>query len=212
MRNRVWLVVNRPRARSARLRQATQLVGSAADTASPQHGTIEVSRWSRGMMVEPSSAEVEQVTPESQFTALMAVAGDPLRRALVAAYGIQVGNDVCADALAWAWEHQQEMNHVSHPVAYLFRVGQSSARRYHRWDREVRLPPELGLAEVARDGVGLDEALSALSRRQRAVVVLIHAHGWSYGEVADALGISVASVRNHAHRGMKQLRRRMETS
>ena len=65
---------------------------------------------------------------------------------------------------------------------------------------------------MSRGSHRLDDALQRLSQRQRTVVILVHAHGWTYGEVADALGVSLASVRNQLHRGMKRLREHMEAS
>ena len=40
--------------------------------------------------------------PRSSFDAFAAADGERLRRTLVARYGVDVGNDVCADALAYA--------------------------------------------------------------------------------------------------------------
>jgi RNA polymerase sigma factor (sigma-70 family) len=159
---------------------------------------------------EPGGTEIELIACESRFAEFMDEYAGRLRRALVAAYGVQIGNDVCADALAWAWEHQSELLEMTHPVGYLYR--QSSARRYHRWQREIRLPAEVDRSGASGGTGRLDEALAGLSRSRRTVVVLVHAHGWSYVEVADALGISVASVRNHLHRGMRQLRNALEVS
>ena len=146
------------------------------------------------------------------FDAFVETYGPRLRRALVAANGVQIGNDACADALAWAWEHRATVMAMEHPAAYLYRVGQSAARRHRRWHREVHLPPEAGAAAETPGSPRLDDALRRLSARQRTVVILVHAHGWSYGEVAESLGLSVASVRNQLHRGMKRLREDMETS
>jgi RNA polymerase sigma factor (sigma-70 family) len=163
-------------------------------------------------VAEPGGTEINLIESESRFAEFMDEFGGRLRRALVAAYGVQIGNDVCADAVAWAWEHQSELLEMTHPVGNLYRVGQSSARRYHRWQREVRLPAEAERSGTAGGTGRLDEALADLSRPRRTVVVLVHAHGWSYMEVADALSISVASVRNHLHRGMRQLRKALEAS
>jgi DNA-directed RNA polymerase specialized sigma24 family protein len=146
------------------------------------------------------------------FDAFVDDHGGHLRRALVAANGVQIGNDACADALAWCWEHRTKVMAMDHPVAYLFRVGQSAARRHRRWHREVHFPPERREDGVPGGSYRLDIALGQLSERQRTVVILVHAHGWSYGEVAEALGVSVASVRNQVHRGMKRLRQEMEAS
>ncbi len=43
-------------------------------------------------------------------------------------------------------------------------------------------------------------------------VLLVHAHGWSYAEVADVLDIRVSAVRNHVHRGLTKLRTHLEQS
>ena len=50
-------------------------------------------------------------------------------------------------------------------------------------------------------------SLGELKPLQRTCVVMVHAHGWSYREVAEIVGISVAAVTNHVHRGMQRLRR-----
>jgi RNA polymerase sigma factor (sigma-70 family) len=156
--------------------------------------------------------EADLGADDALFRALIEDQGARLRRALVAANGVQIGNDVCADALAWAWEHRTRVLAMEHPVAYLFRVGQSSARRHRRWNREIHFPSEAKENDTTRDLPLLDEALGRLNQRQRVVVMLVHAHGNSYGEVADALGVSVATVRNQLHRGMKKLREEMGAS
>src|SRR5262249_19579169 len=74
-----------------------------------------------------------------------------LRRALVAAYGVDVGSDASADALAWAWEHRDELATMANPAGYLYRVGQSAARRYR--PRAIRLPepPAVAIDDVVID-------------------------------------------------------------
>ena len=157
--------------------------------------------------------EIETATNRSWFDSFVAEHGDRLRRALLAANGVQVGNDACADALAWAWEHHDRISGMEHPVAYLFRVGQTSARRQRRWNREISLPSEIPTDDDVSEGSGrLEVALGRLNVKQRTVVILVHAHGWSYEEVAAGVGLSVASVRSHLHRGMKRLREEMERS
>lgn len=163
-------------------------------------------------MTESRPGEADLETEDALFRALVEDHGARLRRALVAANGVQIGNDVCADALAWAWEHRTRVLAMEHPVAYLFRVGQSAARRHRRWHRETQFPSEAQANDTARGSPLLDEALARLNQRQRTAVMLVHAHGYSYGEVADALGVSIATVRNQLHRGMTRLRKEMGAS
>jgi RNA polymerase sigma factor (sigma-70 family) len=165
-----------------------------------------MSRAAAGIPAETAAGD-----PAAAFADFSRIGGERLRRAFVAAFGVETGNDVHADALAWAWEHWDRVAQMKSPVGYLFRVGQSKARRYLRWRRVVQLPtePHRDVYEVEGD---LGVVLTRLSRRQRTVVFLVHGYGWSYAEVGELLGISNASVRNHVHRGMQQLRAAMEAT
>ncbi len=135
-----------------------------------------------------------------------------LLQALVARYGVDAGADATASALAWAWENRGEVSLHANPVGYLYRVGQSSLRKRWEWNRRSTVFPAERVdqrvateAELA-NGIDLAVALHALSPEKRTAVLLVHAHGWSYADVAAVLGISVAAVTNHVHRGMRQLR------
>jgi RNA polymerase sigma factor (sigma-70 family) len=138
-----------------------------------------------------------------RFSRFVAEIEPRLRRALVAFYGVEVGSEATADALAVAWERWDSVESMANPIGYLFRVGQSRSRRYRR--RAVVLPavPESELPEI---DPRLPRALAGLSDRQRAAVLLVHAHGWTQTETAEALGCSVSTVRNHLERGMRRLR------
>jgi DNA-directed RNA polymerase specialized sigma24 family protein len=66
--------------------------------------------------------------------------------------------------------------------------------------------PAVPRAELPEIDPRLPGALAALSARQRAAVLLVHAHGWTYDDAAGALGCSVSTLRNHLDRGMRRLR------
>ena len=148
------------------------------------------------------------VTDEEAFDGFVGEVEAGLRRALVAAYGMEVGRDAATDALVWAWQHWPRVQAMENPGGYLFRVGKSSARRRFRRDARsatVRfplvaddIPPEYEPA--------LDRSLSELSSRQRAAVLLVHGYGYSLSEAARLMGCSVSSVRNHADRALRRLR------
>jgi RNA polymerase sigma factor (sigma-70 family) len=133
-----------------------------------------------------------------------------LRQTLVARYGHDVGAEALADAVAWAWERRDELQHMANPVGYLFRVAQSSTRRHFRWSRQIMLvhvDQQIAAELPDQDLLG---ALTKLKHPQRVAVVLVHSHGWSYREVADVLEISTDAVRNHVHRGLSRLRGLLE--
>lgn len=132
-----------------------------------------------------------------------------LRRALVAHYGLDVGSEVAAEAVAWGVEHAEELAAMDNPAGYLYRVGQSAARRWLR-GRAVVFPRE----PQWHDGTDLPgdvfEELKRLKPGHRVAVLLVHGYGFTYQEVADLLEVTEAAVNNYVHRGLKTLRQRLE--
>ena len=146
-----------------------------------------------------------ECSPRVEFEKFVAIDGERLRRVLFAHFGIEEGDEAAADALAWAWEHWDQVREMTNPVGYLYRVAQTSARRQRRWRRPVGLLAQPH-DDLAGFEPGLDAALAGLPRAQRIAVILVHALGWSYQEAGDAMDVPVSSVRNHVHRGVKKLR------
>jgi DNA-directed RNA polymerase specialized sigma24 family protein len=143
----------------------------------------------------------------ARFDAFAAEEGDRLRRVLVARHGVDIGNDLCADALTLAWERWDEIGAMANPTGYLYRVAQSASRRYRRWGRTLQFPVEFAPHQGPPDGSGdIFLSLGRLKPVQRTCVVMVHAYRWTYQEVADVLDVPVTTVTNHVHRGMKQLR------
>ena len=141
-----------------------------------------------------------------RFAAFVTEVEPRLRRALIATYGAQIGREATVDALAYAWEQRDRLAEMINPVGYLYRVGQTSARRQRRVAPAVS--PSLSDADDPPEfEPALWPALASLSEQQRAVVVLIHGYGWSQREAAATLGLSPSTVRNHLDRAMTRLRK-----
>jgi DNA-directed RNA polymerase specialized sigma24 family protein len=148
------------------------------------------------------------------FSSFVVTDGARLRRVLVAHYGVEVGSEVASDALAWAWEHWDRVRSMDNPCGFLYRVAQSSARRYRRWQRRVVLPAEKPVAGLSVVGLsapepGLERALARLSASQRVAVLLVHGLDWSYQDAAAAMDVPITTIRNHLARGMARLRREL---
>lgn len=148
--------------------------------------------------------------PGAAMERFLADAAVTLRRALVARYGFDVGQDAAADALAWAVAHWDEVAAMGNPVGYLFRVGQTSAKRQHRWRRPDVVVPHPATDHVL--DVDLQRALMRLRADQRTAVLLVHGFGYRYRDVAEVLDTSVSNVTNHVNRGLARLRALMEDS
>ena len=126
-----------------------------------------------------------------------------LSRALTGTYGREVGEEATRDALVYAWENWERVSRMENPVGFLFRVGQSRARRYRR--KPVVLP-EVSSHELPHIEPALPKALDELSERQRAALLLIHVEGLTERDAARAMGVSRVTVRRHADRALSKLR------
>jgi DNA-directed RNA polymerase specialized sigma24 family protein len=138
--------------------------------------------------------------------------GARLKRALVARYGVDIGCDACAHALAWAWERWLRVEAMENAPGYLYRVGQTHATRAIRLGRKVTFPAE----RSGHDEVGgfpdpdLADALQSLSQSQRLAVLLVHAYGWSPADVSRVTGVPASTVRSNLRRGLRRLRRQLD--
>jgi DNA-directed RNA polymerase specialized sigma24 family protein len=147
--------------------------------------------------------------PQHDFDAVLV----RVERALIARFGAEIGAEVAADTREWAWANRDVLTDAANPGGWLFRVGQSRARVHTRWFGQrapIELLPEGVIGEPNADLIDLFRCLGKLNDAQRVAVVLVHAHGERYDDVAHVLGVSTAAVTNHVHRGLKRLRELME--
>lgn len=192
--------------------------GSVGASSRPQHALeTEILRRCRAVRAYRGfHLSMTATITTDEFVGFFERAEPRLHRALVAAYGPVLGREATVDALEWAWRHQERVAEMENPLGYLFRVGQTTARRHFR--RGVREEPR-----AVSDSVGpivehddevvdvdLERALADLSTQQRTAVVLAHGHGLPLREVAEIMAISVATVRQHLSRGLGRLRSTME--
>ncbi len=151
-------------------------------------------------------------TSSEGFDEFVARIEPALRRALVLSFGPQAGREACIDALAWAWENWTRVSAMSNPAGYLYRVGQTCARR-----QIVGIGRQVGSRagddEMLVDPVPeLMPALAGLSDQQRVAVVLVHGYGYRQTEVAAMLGVTVSTLREHLRRGVVRLREVLEVT
>ncbi|MEY2570916.1 MAG: hypothetical protein QOE63_1266, partial [Acidimicrobiaceae bacterium] len=91
------------------------------------------------------------------FRAFVGGVEPSLRRALMAAYGAELGREAVADALAWAWQHWEQVQAMANPGGYLWRVGQTSVRRLTRQRQREVLGSIREIELVAVDGASMPE-------------------------------------------------------
>lgn len=153
-------------------------------------------------------------TDQDRFTGFVRDARPRLLIALTAAYGPEAGHSATAEALSYGWRHWGRIEGMDNPVGYLFRVGQSRARRYLAWWNRRPCPPAPSGGGNSEPWIepGLPGALARLSKRQRVAVVLVCGFGWTQTEVADLLGVSRTTVEQHLNRGLVVLRKELKVA
>ncbi|MGY6501421.1 MAG: RNA polymerase sigma factor [Acidimicrobiales bacterium] len=152
----------------------------------------------------------DEAGSDDEFDQFVGSVEPRLRSALVAAYGSDLGRTATLDALTWAWRNWDRARSLESPVGYLFRVGQSAARRSMSRARWTAPVVEEGSSSEPWFEPRLLPALRRLPRQQRVAVVLCHAMQWTHAEVAELLGVSTSTVQTHVERGVAALRRTME--
>jgi DNA-directed RNA polymerase specialized sigma24 family protein len=152
----------------------------------------------------------DETTRRQGFEEFVLEHGPRLHRALIARYGLDVGPETYAEALACAWAHWDRIETMSNPIGYLYRVGQSASRRFRR--RTMPTEVESVAADHALPDPELHEALWSLPAKYRTAVLLVHGHGFRYREAADTMNVSEAALRNYVHRGLTALRRALYDS
>ncbi len=183
-------------------------------------GRCHTSGWSGGLSDcggrSPVSSDearhraVETVSSADEWFESFRGAGQlRLRVALSSSFGAEVGEESAADAVAYAWEHRERLAEMANPGGFLFRVGQSAARR-HRRRAEVGALPEVSAAHEDRIDPDLPIALGKLTERQRVAVVLVHVCAWTLEETATAMELRVSTVRTHVARALGRLEQLLE--
>jgi DNA-directed RNA polymerase specialized sigma24 family protein len=144
------------------------------------------------------------------FEVFVARVETPLRTALVATFGPQIGSLAANDAVSWAWEHWEKVRTLENPIGYLYRVGRTSERR-----SRGRLISggvfDFQFDEIPDFNPDLVPALRRLSRQQCTAVVLVHAFGWTVRDTALTLAIAPSSVQKHLERGLAKLRSALDS-
>ena len=122
--------------------------------------------------------------------------------------------DLTQDAFVRVFEHWDRVGAMTDPRGYLYRTAMNAFRsRYRRavlaTKRTIRVSSaDDAIAEVdGRDATVA--ALSTLSPRQRAAVVLTDLLGYPSEEAAKMLGIRASTLRMHASRAHSALKARM---
>jgi RNA polymerase sigma-70 factor (sigma-E family) len=118
--------------------------------------------------------------------------------------------DIAAEALARTYARWSKVSTLPWRDGWVLRVTTNLAidrLRSHPTDRPI--PPELLAEDTLVLRLVLTAALRDLPKRQREAIALHYLADLSDAQVAEALGVSVGTVKTHIHRGLQSLRSRL---
>ena len=132
---------------------------------------------------------------------------------------VGTAEDIVQDAFVALYHHWGRMRDHELALAYLRTTTVNMCRsrlRHRRVERSTTLP--MLEAEASADAqtlarsaaADLVDAIGALPRRQREVVVLRYFLDLSERDIAQTLGVSTGSVKKHANRALSALALRLE--
>lgn len=142
------------------------------------------------------------------------------RLALLLTGNATAAEDLTGDVFLAVWRQWATISTIEAPVAYVRRMMvNTAASRVRRLTRERRWLTLMhsGEVEAIRDpdaaiSVDVRAALMQIPVRRRACVVLRHAFDLSEADVAEALGVSVGTVKSQTSKGMAQLQKLLPRS
>jgi len=129
--------------------------------------------------------------------------------------------DVVQEICIWIWEHRETidvskgvqawlMGAVRNKTAELVRQKIARRRRERRYADQQKTLQMSSFIEIKELGTQLHNAINAISPATRQAFILAYLEDKSLKEVAAEMGINVQSVKNHIHRALKLLRKKLE--
>jgi RNA polymerase sigma-70 factor (sigma-E family) len=146
-----------------------------------------------------------------EFVAFVSSRRGSLRRTAWALTGDeQLAEDLVQTALMKVWPRWSRIVASGDPEAYVKRIIYTPYLAWwsRKWTRESPSGqvPETSVTQPERMDPSLVDALRALPRRQRAVVVCRYLDDLSERQTADVLGCSVGTVKSQTSRALERLR------
>jgi RNA polymerase sigma factor (sigma-70 family) len=156
----------------------------------------------------------ESLQRPQAFAALFDRHFDQIHRYLARRLGNDRADDVAATTFAVAFERRATFRDHVDALPWLFGIATNLLRNEWRAERraldalaELTVSADRGRVEGAgTDSVGISELLAGLDAGQRDVLLLHAWEGFSYQEIAAALGVPIGTVRSRLSRARAHLR------
>lgn len=130
-----------------------------------------------------------------------------LRIALAITGDREAASDAAQEAFVKVLDRWRRVRAMEKPEAFLKRIAVRCAIDVLRDRRGVHEITERAAASFDPDGIAVRQTLARLKPDQQAVLALAVGQGWSYAEVAEALGIPAGTVASRIHAAKEAFRR-----
>ncbi len=130
-------------------------------------------------------------------------------------------DDLAQEAFVRAWTRIGDLKDADRFSAWLMKIAYNEFLQSRRSaQKRQRLAERLATEQDAHGNmastaqpetaVELERVLAILSERERAVVVLNYACGYSHGEVSEMTGMALGTVKSLIQRGCQKVRERLD--
>jgi RNA polymerase sigma factor (sigma-70 family) len=134
-----------------------------------------------------------------------------LRTSFLILHDQGAAEEVTQDAFLRLYERWHSVAEVDHPSAWVRRVATRAAVKRAR---RARSSPATGPVHVSASdaipNIDLLRAVAGLSAQQRAAVALYYLEDRPVAQVADLMGVSASTVKQHLHRARGELSRTLD--
>jgi RNA polymerase sigma factor (sigma-70 family) len=158
--------------------------------------------------VTPPSTAQER-SRDALARVFLASYGDCLRFALGMLGDRSAGEEAVQDAFVRLWARPPLLDDPQAAKAYVFRTIVNMGRSRQRRDARRRALEPVASDVDERDvalSVDIRAALQSLPKRRRACVLMRYVLDYTERETADALRISIGTVKSQTHKALRQMR------
>jgi RNA polymerase sigma factor (sigma-70 family) len=171
-----------------------------------------------GIEVHDGERIASSISEPDAFGAIFERHFDAIHRYVARRLGSGLADDIAATVFAEAFAGRARfLSDLQDARPWLYGIATNLIRRYHRRERAAwrayarhGVDP-LGIdAEPRLDEVAVARALSRIAKADRDALLLMVWADLTYGEIAEALGIPVGTVRSRIHRARGHLQSQLE--
>ena len=130
-------------------------------------------------------------------------------------------DDLAQEAFVRAWTRLGDLKDAARFASWLMKIAYNEFLQSRRSAKKRRRLAERMAVERDAHGsmapeaqpdnaVELERVLAVLSQRERTVVVLNYAYGYSHGEVSELTGLALGTVKSLIRRGSKKVREKLD--